>query len=61
VGSSTDTNLGHNQLKKKIKKKSMVEMVLSNRIFSESSWPLIVFNTVFGISATRATQDRRQN
>ena len=47
-GSSTDTNLGHNHL-------------FSNSIFSESSWPLIIFNTVFNISLTRANQNSRQN
>ena len=46
-GSSTDTNLGHNHL-------------FSNSIFSESSWPLIIFNTVFSTSMTRATQNSRQ-
>jgi hypothetical protein len=35
--------------------------VFSNRIFSGRSWPLIIFNTVFTISVTRATQNRRQN
>ena len=47
-GSSTDTNLGHNHL-------------FSNSIFSESRWPLIIFNTVFNISLTRANQNSRQN
>jgi hypothetical protein len=34
--------------------------VFSNSIFSESSWPLIIFNTVFSTSMTRATQNSRQ-
>jgi hypothetical protein len=48
LGSSTDTNLGHKYL-------------FLNSIFSESSWPLIFFSTVFSISVTRATQNSRQN
>ena len=38
--------------------------VFSNRIFSGSSWPMIIFNIVFDItviSATWATQNSRQH
>lgn len=47
LGSSTDTNLGHNHILKKIKKCMVEFLVFSNRIFSGSSWLLIVFNTIF--------------
>ena len=41
---------------------SINHMGKSNRIFSESSCPLIIFNSVFTIiSVTRATQNSRQN
>jgi hypothetical protein len=35
-------------------------LVFSNSIFSESSWPPIIFNTVFSTSMTRTTQNSRQ-
>ena len=39
----------------------MVEIyVFMNRIFSGSSWLLIVFNTVFNISVLQTTQKHRQ-
>ena len=60
LGSSTDTNLGHNQTKN-FKKRVGQILVFSNRIFSGSSWPLIICRIVFRISATKVTQNRRQN
>ena len=57
LGSSTNTNLGHNHTK--ILKNVRGNLGISNRIFSESSWPLIIFNLVFRINVTRATQNSR--
>jgi hypothetical protein len=34
---------------------------VSNRIFLESSWLLIIFKIVFSISVTRVSQNLRQN
>jgi hypothetical protein len=59
LGSSTDTNSGHNHTK--FKKTYGKSLGFSNNIFSGSSWPLINFIIVFSISVTRATQNSRQN
>jgi hypothetical protein len=59
LGSSTDTNSGHNHTK--FKKTYRKKIGIFESHFSGSSWPLIKFIIVFSISVTRATQNNRQN
>ena len=54
LGSSTDTNLGHNHTK--ISNTYAGNLVFSNRIFPGIDWPLIIFNIVFSINVTQETQ-----